>query len=82
MARKVTVQRSNTISTWKTKTQTMSNYLGDLDDLGQAFDSNPFFPPPDTRQDSSFVAALNSLGGPTEEIHFLFFEAGKPMPNQ
>ena len=80
MARKVTVQRSNTISTWKTKTQTMSNYLGDLDDLGPAFDSNPFFPPPDTRQDSSFVAALNSLGGPAEEIHFLFFEAGKPMP--
>ena len=34
MARKVTVQRSNTISTWKTKTQTMSNYIGDLDDLG------------------------------------------------
>ena len=80
MARKVTVQRSNTISTWKTKTQTMSNYLGDLDDLGPAFDSNPFFPPPDTKQDSSFVAALNSLGGPAEEIHFLFFEAGKPMP--
>ena len=34
-----------------------------------------FFPPPDTRQDSSLVAALNSLGNPIDEIHELFFEA-------
>lgn len=80
MARKVTVQRSNTISTWKTKTQTMSNYIGDLDDLGPVFDSNSFFPPPDTRQDSSLVAALNSLGNPIDEIHELFFEAKRVMP--
>ena len=80
MARKVTVQRNNTIGTWKTKTQTMSNYIGDLDDLGAVFDSNEFFPPPDTRQDSSLVAALNSLGNPIDEIHELFFEAKRVMP--
>ena len=80
MARKVTVQRTNTIGTWKTKTQTMSNYIGDLDDLGPVFDSNSFFPPPDTRQDSSLVAALNSLGNPIDEIHELFFEAKRVMP--
>ena len=80
MARKVTVQRNNTIGTWKTKTQTMSNYIGDLDDLGAVFDSNEFFPPPGTRQDSSLVAALNSLGNPIEEIHELFFEAKRVMP--
>ena len=80
MARKVTVQRNNTIGTWKTKTQTMSNYIGDLDDLGPVFDSNSFFPPPDTRQDSSLVAALNSLGNPIDEIHELFFEAKRVMP--
>jgi len=80
MARKVTVQRHNTIGTWKTKTQTMSNYIGDLDDLGAMFDSNEFFPPPDTRQDSNLVAALNSLGNPVDEIHELFFEAKRVMP--
>ena len=44
------------------------------------FDSNSFFPPPDTRQDSSLVAALNSLGNPIDEIHELFFEAKRVMP--
>tara|TARA_B100001287_G_scaffold97092_1_gene81606 strand:+ start:1094 stop:1888 length:795 start_codon:yes stop_codon:yes gene_type:complete len=80
MARKVLVQRNNTIGTWKSKTQQMSDFIGDLDDLGPAFDSNPFFPPPDTRQDSSLVAALNSMGGHGDEIHELFFEAKRVMP--
>jgi len=79
MARKVTVQRTNTIGTWKSKTQQMSEYLGDLDDLGQIFDSNPFYPNPDEKQDSSFVAALNSQTQIGDRIHFLFFEAGEPI---
>ena len=80
MARKVTVQNTNTLGTWKTKTQQMSDFIGDLDDLGPVFDSNPFFPPPDTKQDSSLVAALNSMGGLGDEIHELFFEAKRVMP--
>jgi hypothetical protein len=79
MARKVTVQRTNTIGTWKSKTQQMSEYLGDLDDLGQIFDSNPFYAAPDTRQDSNLVAALNSSTQIGDRIHFLFFEAGEPI---
>lgn len=49
MARRITVNLSDTINTWRIKTNTLSNLIGDLDDLSSEF----------TGHDSDFVEAIN-----------------------
>ena len=66
MARKILVDSSNTVAVWVQKTNTMSDYMGDLDNLSSVFDSNlgdPLWPD----QDSNFVSSLNHIAwlGPT-----------------
>ena len=66
MARKILVNTSNTVAVWVQKTNVMSDYMGDLNDLSSVFDSdlgNALFPD----QDSNFVSSLNHLAwlGPT-----------------
>lgn len=66
MARKILVDSSNTVAVWVQKTNTMSDYMGDLNDLSSVFDSNlgdPLWPD----QDSNFVSSLNHIAwlGPT-----------------
>lgn len=72
MARKIRVDSSNTVAIWVQKTNAMSDYMGDLDNLSSVFDSDlgdPLFPD----QDSNFVASLNHIGwlGPT--VNNVFF---------
>ena len=66
MARKILVDSSNTVAVWVQKTNTMSDYMGDLNDLSSVFDSDlgdPLWPD----QDSNFVSSLNHIAwlGPT-----------------
>jgi len=49
MARRITVNLSDTINTWRIKTNALSNLIGDLDDLSSEF----------TGHDSDFVEAIN-----------------------
>jgi hypothetical protein len=49
MARRITVNLSDTINTWRIKTNTLSNLIGDLDDLSSEFNGH----------DSDFVEAMN-----------------------
>ena len=72
MARKILVSTSNTVAVWVQKTNVMSDYMGDLNDLSSVFDSDlgdPLFPD----QDSNFVSSLNHLGwiGPTIDAALL-----------
>lgn len=63
MARKVTVQKSNTIDVWMQKVNQTSDYVNDLDNLdntfnpGETWDINY----PNIRADSSIVGAINHL---------------------
>jgi len=63
MARKIQVNTTDAIGTMVSKLNTMSNYLGDLDDLDSSFKINQFADSPDIGKfdDSSFVKALNHL---------------------
>ena len=72
MPRKILVSTSNTVAVWVQKTNTMSDYMGDLNNLSSVFDSDlgdPLFPD----QDSNFVSSLNHLAwlGPTINAVFL-----------
>jgi hypothetical protein len=72
MARKILVSTSNTVAVWVQKTNVMSDYMGDLNDLSSVFDSdlgNALFPD----QDSNFVSSLNHLAwlGPTIDAALL-----------
>lgn len=63
MARKVTINNVDAIGTMVSKVNTMSNYLGDLDDLDSSFKINQYVDSPDVGKfdDSSFVKALNHI---------------------
>ena len=63
MARKIKVNTNDAIGTMVSKLNTMSNYLGDLDDLDSSFKTSQYADSPDIGKfdDSSFVKALNHL---------------------
>lgn len=63
MARKIQVNTNDAIGTMVSKLNTMSNYLGDLDDLDSSFKTSQFVDSPDVGHydDSSFVKAINHL---------------------
>lgn len=63
MARKIKVNTNDAIGTMVSKLNTMSNYLGDLDDLDSSFKISQYADSPDIGKfdDSSFVKALNHL---------------------
>jgi len=63
MARKIQVNTVDAIGTMVSKLNTLSNYLGDLDDLDSNFKINQHVDSPDIGKfdDSSFVKALNHI---------------------
>ena len=63
MARKIQVNTNDAIGSMVSKLNTMSNYLGDLDDLDSNFKTSQFVDSPDVGHydDSSFVKAINHL---------------------
>lgn len=71
MARKIRVDSSNTVAIWVQKTNTMSDYMGDLDNLSSVFDSDLGRNIAD--QDSNFVAALDHIGWLAPTIDQLLF---------
>ena len=71
MARKIQVNTNDAIGTMVSKVNTMSNYLGDLDDLDSNFKINQYADSPDIGKfdDSSFVKAINALDYRLDSIH-------------
>lgn len=65
MARKITVDFTNAIGTFMAKTNLMSDYLGDLDDLDSEFADN--------FADSNIVSALNHLVSMIDSINDRLF---------
>ena len=63
MARKIKVNTNDAIGSMVSKLNTMSNYLGDLDDLDSSFKISQYVDSPDVGHydDSSFVKAINHL---------------------
>lgn len=63
MARKIQVNTNDAIGTMVSKLNTMSNYLGDLDDLDSSFKISQHVDSPNIGKfdDSSFVKAINHL---------------------
>lgn len=58
MARKVTVDLTDAVGTFMTKTNQMSDFIGDLDDLDSTFDG----------ADSNIISSLNRVGDLTDSI--------------
>jgi len=70
MARKVTVDLTDAVGTFMTKTNLMSDFMGDLDDLDSTFDG----------ADGSLVQGLNRVGDITDSINErLFGESAGPL---
>ncbi len=71
MARKIQLNSTDAIGTMVSKLNTMSNYLGDLDDLDSSFKINQFADSPDIGKfdDSSFVKALNHIHYQVDSIN-------------
>tara|TARA_B100000963_G_scaffold359629_2_gene387506 strand:- start:11175 stop:11906 length:732 start_codon:yes stop_codon:yes gene_type:complete len=75
MSRKITVQKTNTLNVWHQKTNTMSGYVGDLDNL------DPYFQAPfgfSTPQDSNIVDAVGTIGGGLDKIECYLYEPVLP----
>ena len=73
MARKVTVDLTDAVGTFMTKTNQISDYIGDLDDLDSTFSG----------ADTSVVDALNRMGDLTDSINErLFGESAGPLHMQ
>ena len=69
MARKVTVDLTDAVGSFMTKTNLMSDYMGDLDDLDSTFDS----------ANTTLVQALNKVGDNVDSINErLFGESAEP----
>lgn len=72
MARKILINTANSVGTTIAKINQMSDYMGDLDDLGGNFDSiYGTTPSLAIRRDSNIISALNlldSLIGPWEDL--------------
>ena len=63
MARKVTVDLTDAVGSFMTKTNLMSDYMGDLDDLDSTFDS----------ANTTLVQALNKVGDNVDSINERLF---------
>ena len=75
MSRKITVQKTNTLNVWHQKVNTMSDYVGDLDDL------DPYYKAPlgfSTPQDSNIVDAINTPAGFFDKIECYLYEPVLP----
>mgnify|MGYP001164161213 FL=1 len=73
MARKVTVDLTDAVGTFMTKTNQMSDFIGALDDLDSTFDN----------ADSSITSSLNRIGSMTDSINErLFGESAGPLHMQ
>lgn len=71
MARKIRVDSSNTVGVWVQKTNTMSDYMGDLEQLSGVFDSDLGYDIPN--QDSNLIAAINHISWVAPTINKEFF---------
>jgi len=65
MARKETILTNKSIGTWVVKTNKMSDYIGDLDDLLTIFDSN--------YADSNIVSAINFVQETADSVYNALF---------
>ena len=73
MARKVTVDLTDAVGSFMTKTNLMSDYMGDLDDLDSTFDS----------ANTTLVQAMNKVGDNVDSINErLFGESAGPLHMQ
>lgn len=68
MTRKVTVDLVDAVGTFMTKTNLLSDYIGDLDNLDSTFDL--------AYADSSIVSALNHMGDKLDSIGNVLFNNG------
>ena len=68
MGRKVLIDLTDAIGTFMAKTNTLAEYIGDLDDLNPEFDSN--------YADSSIVSAINYLSDKVDSIGNVLFGGG------
>lgn len=68
MTRKITVDLVDAIGTFMTKTNQLSDYIGDLDNLDSTFDL--------AYADSSIVSALNHMGDKLDSIGNVLFNNG------
>jgi len=71
MARKITVAKTNTLNAWRLKVNQMSDYVEDLDDLDDYFQSPRGYSTP---QDSNIVDAINSVRSPFGNLECLLFD--------
>ena len=82
MARKVTVQKSNTIDVWMQKVNQTSDYVNDLNNLdntfnpGETWDINY----PNIRADSSIVGAMNHLRSFSTSVFGSLVTGTSPSP--
>ncbi len=82
MARKVTVQKSNTIDVWMQKVNQTSDYVNDLNNLdntfnpGETWDINY----PNIRADSSIVGAINHLRDFSSSVFGSLVTGTSPAP--
>jgi len=75
MSRKILVQKTNTLDIWRQKTNQMSDYIEDLDDL------DPYFQAPtgySTPQDSNIVDAINTIGNGLDKIECYLYDPVLP----
>lgn len=77
MTRRIQIQTSNSIGTWITKNNLLSDYFGDLDLLDSHFESSRF-----GKNDSNFVSALNHLHREIDSISGALFDSGGSLDIQ
>lgn len=71
MTRKITVDLVDAVGTFMTKTNQLSDYIGDLDNLDSTFDL--------AFADSSIVSALNHMGDKIDSIGNVLFGTGTSL---
>lgn len=71
MARKILVDSSNTVAVWSQKTNTLSDYIGDLDNLDNTFAPGNTWAVgyPNVDRDSSAVSAINYIEDYADAIY-------------
>lgn len=75
MSRKILVQKTNTLDIWRQKTNQMSDYIEDLDDLDDYFQAPFGFSTP---QDSNIVDAINAVTKFGNYIECILYEPVLP----
>lgn len=82
MARKVTVNKTNTIDIWRQKVNQMSDYIEDLNDLDETFEPGDVFDPnyPKVDADSNIISSLNYVSDYLNNIQLALLGGSSAAP--